>query len=142
MCLLTIWNYLLLTICSKVTLCVLSIFLNMLVVPNIGISHGPPRLTPTICVVTCHIFAFPNSHYSISSLLRVCEIFGKRFLPEKTVLVDFLGSAELAEPFYGFRQYKFWEFQNTSHGTGGTQNWVPPVQSEGSASCPEKFRKI
>ena len=88
---------------------------------------------------TCLFFALPNQKCLIFLILGVFENFEKRLAGQKRGLPIFLGLADLAVPNIGFRQCKFWEFQNWPNGPGGTLKWVPPVYSEGATSNLQNF---
>ena len=90
----------------------------------------------------CLIFAFPNQSYNIFSFPRLFKNLENRLAGKNRVLSTFTALADQADPKIGFRQYKFWVFLNWPNGPGGSQNRVPPVYCEGSASHLEKIFAI
>jgi hypothetical protein len=90
----------------------------------------------------CLIFAFPNQSYNKFSFPRVFEKFENRFAGQNSGLPLLAALADLAAPKIGFRQCIFWVFQNWPNGPGGSQNRVPPVYCEVSASHLQKIFDI
>jgi hypothetical protein len=72
-------------------------------------------------------------------VLGLFENFENRLAGLNRVLSHFSALAEQADPKFGFRPSKTWVTQVWPNGPDGTQIWVPPVYSQGAASCLQNF---